>query len=167
MNKVDIGEVFTNWIREYSVHIFVCALVFLVSIAYFGGPAVRNGFMGIESKEVKELRHDLEFYKQAWDDDFKFMEYRQKFRERHPNVVYYCLSEIYYCPMVVDVPLAPCNDPPSKEYSVWLTQNGSRFRRGFVKATKSDSLFEHGKVIHFENGGLLTIDTANFRFEVY
>ncbi len=91
---------------------------------------------------------------------------RDKFLESHPNVVYYNSKTVYYCPMVVNCPLAGCEDSPTFKYPVWVTFNGKEFEQGYVMNYSSDSLFKHGKVIYFKDK-LVSIDTANFRFEVY
>lgn len=124
--------------------------------------AIRN-YLSDTSKDKDE---ELAFYKEAWDSDFESSKARQSFREKHPNTVYYAYETVYYCPMVVDCPLMPCNSSQT-QIPVWYTENGSRFRQGYVIPSKSDSLFQDGKVIYWDNGGFSIIDTSNTWFTVY
>lgn len=146
---------------------FTWKQIVVVFIASAIGYGITNWIRNYPYNTINDKDVELAFYKEAWDSDFEISEAQQKFREKHPNMIYYNQSAVYYCPMVIDCPLAPCGDYKDTKYRVWVTANGQPFRTGYVLATKSDSLFENGKVIYWDKGGISIIDTSNTWFTVY
>lgn len=154
-----------SFFKDYGVTL----LPFLVFIAFavvVANNEVTHTTRIDNTTRVKRLQKSHDFYKFAWDQDFEYSKAQQAFKERHPNMIYYASATVYYCPMVVDCPLMPCGST-LKEIPVWVSANGQRFRRGYVVPPKSDSLFENGLTIYWDNGGFSTIDTSNTWFTVY